>query len=49
MLSGKKYPQNVRALTMLVEEILVSVFGNSTLKACLTFKKYSMILHLKAG
>ena len=27
MLSGKRYPQNVRALRMVVEEILVSVFG----------------------
>jgi len=35
MLSGKKYPQNVRALRMLVEEILVSVFEKHQLESML--------------
>ena len=30
MLSGKKFPQNVRALRMLVEELLPPLFGKNS-------------------
>lgn len=39
MLSGKKYPQNVRALRMLVEELLVSVFEKHHLESMLDLQK----------
>ena len=39
MLTGKKFPQNVRALRMLVEELLGPVFEKNHLESMLDLKK----------